>query len=456
MAHDVFISHAAEDKPTGDAVCAALEGRGIRCWIAPRDVTPGIAFPEAIITAINASRVMVLVFSSRSNTSPHVMREVERAVNRGIPIIPLRIEDVPLSPSMEYFISTPHWLDALTPPLRKHLRHLADTVGLLLAQAGAVRAQGLTGGVIADPGARAAVGAVPEPAGVSRPRPRAESVARLAGRPVGLMAVAAVVGIVAIAWTVLRAWDQAPASSSPGPSGIAVVPSTRPSRGLEAPVGPSSNQPEPGDSPDSGSSQPVAADVIVETVGPLPGTTGAGLAWDATNLWVSGSSEIFKTDAAGRVLGVYTPPDYTPEGITWDGSQLWLFTTDTSTVYRFSVKETSQSDPPRVISSFAAPNRQLGAIAHALAWDGSELWLSDDYSIYELDTSGQVLRTLAFGQVVAALAADGSGLWIVFDNWPDGATLVATDFDGNELASFSTPLVEVVSMVWVDDHLLVA
>lgn len=137
MAHDVFISYAHDDKPTGDAVCATLEARGIRCWIAPRDVLPGSIYSASIVEAIHASRVFVLVFSSRANTSPHVMRELERAVNAGIPVLPLRIEDVPLSSSMEYFISTPHWLDALTPPLKKHLGHLADTVKLLLAKADA-------------------------------------------------------------------------------------------------------------------------------------------------------------------------------------------------------------------------------------------------------------------------------------------------------------------------------
>lgn len=40
--HDVFISYASSDKPVADAVCAALEQRGIRCWIAPRDILPGL------------------------------------------------------------------------------------------------------------------------------------------------------------------------------------------------------------------------------------------------------------------------------------------------------------------------------------------------------------------------------------------------------------------------------
>ena len=134
MAHDIFISYAAEDKPVADAVCARLEGQGSRCWIAPRDILPGMDWSEAIIEAIGKSHIMVLVFSESANQSQQVMREVERAVSKGIPILPFRIEDVPLSPSMEYFISAPHWLDAITGPLEAHLDRLAATAKVILAQ----------------------------------------------------------------------------------------------------------------------------------------------------------------------------------------------------------------------------------------------------------------------------------------------------------------------------------
>ncbi len=131
-AYDVFVSYSSKDKATCDALCATFEGKGLRCWIAPRDILPGMNWGEAIIEGIEQSRVMVLVFSSHSNQSSRVRREVERAVNKGIPVIPLRIEDVKLSLAMEYFISSQHWLDALTPPLEKHLEKLARKVIRLL------------------------------------------------------------------------------------------------------------------------------------------------------------------------------------------------------------------------------------------------------------------------------------------------------------------------------------
>jgi uncharacterized RDD family membrane protein YckC len=132
MAHDLFISYSAKDKPIADAVCAALEAERIRCWIAPRDVLPGVPYGEALIEALNDSRVLVLVFSSHSNDSPQVMREVERAVSKGIFILPFRIENVPLCKEMEYYISTPHWLDAITTPMEECLARLAQTAKMLL------------------------------------------------------------------------------------------------------------------------------------------------------------------------------------------------------------------------------------------------------------------------------------------------------------------------------------
>jgi len=40
MAHDVFLSYAAADQALAFAVVAGLEGQGIRCWVAPRDIIP--------------------------------------------------------------------------------------------------------------------------------------------------------------------------------------------------------------------------------------------------------------------------------------------------------------------------------------------------------------------------------------------------------------------------------
>lgn len=132
MSHDVFICHSSKDHTLANAICAKLEANQIRCWLAPRDVVPGMEYAQSIVEAIGATRLTVLVFSQNANQSPHVHRELERTASHGIPILPFRVEDVVPGPSVEYFISDAHWLDALTPPLEKHLDYLAGTVRLIL------------------------------------------------------------------------------------------------------------------------------------------------------------------------------------------------------------------------------------------------------------------------------------------------------------------------------------
>jgi ABC-type amino acid transport substrate-binding protein len=134
MAHEVFISYCSEDKNIADAVCVGLEAEKIACWIAPRDVAPGANYGAAIIDAITETRIMVVIFSSRTNQSRHVSNEIERAVSNGDTVIPFRIEDVLPSKDIEFFISSCHWLDAITPPVEAHVAKLATAVKAILGR----------------------------------------------------------------------------------------------------------------------------------------------------------------------------------------------------------------------------------------------------------------------------------------------------------------------------------
>ncbi len=132
MPHDVFISYAMEDKSSADMACASLESEGINCWIAPRDVLPGRSWGESIINAIKQSKVMVVIFSSHANNSPYIPREVNNAVELGLSVITVRVENVEPSGALELYLDIVHWLDAIDPPLEKQLQRLNDNVGQLL------------------------------------------------------------------------------------------------------------------------------------------------------------------------------------------------------------------------------------------------------------------------------------------------------------------------------------
>jgi hypothetical protein len=132
MAYDVFLSHSHVDKSHADAICHCLERAGVRCWVAPRDIRPSEDWAEAIINGMDQCRILLLIFSSSSNNSPQVRREVERAVNKGLTILPFRIEAVAPSKSLEYFISTQHWLDAFGRDLDASLAELQQSVTAVL------------------------------------------------------------------------------------------------------------------------------------------------------------------------------------------------------------------------------------------------------------------------------------------------------------------------------------
>ncbi|MCZ4304647.1 LCCL domain-containing protein [Zoogloeaceae bacterium G21618-S1] len=123
-----FISHASEDASRALEVCAALEAHGVPCWIAPRDVTPGNDYASEILDGIAGSRVFVLLLSRDANDSGFVRREVERAVSKGKPIFPVRLENVTPSKALELFISSAHWIDAWDTPRDAHWQRLAAVI----------------------------------------------------------------------------------------------------------------------------------------------------------------------------------------------------------------------------------------------------------------------------------------------------------------------------------------
>src|SRR6266704_3126335 len=92
---DVFVSYASQDATTANSVVEALERQGIRCWIAPRDVTPGSQYADEIVGAINDAKVLVLVLSRHAVASSHVGREIERAASKRRRIVALRIDAAP-------------------------------------------------------------------------------------------------------------------------------------------------------------------------------------------------------------------------------------------------------------------------------------------------------------------------------------------------------------------------
>jgi TIR domain len=135
MARDVFISYSQPDHDCAFALVARLEEQGIDCWVAPRDIAPSADWAAEIMDAISSARIMILVYSASSNLSPQVRREVERAVHKQLSILTFRIENVPPSKSLEFFLSAQHWMDAFPPPREPHYARLCAYIKAQLSSA---------------------------------------------------------------------------------------------------------------------------------------------------------------------------------------------------------------------------------------------------------------------------------------------------------------------------------
>lgn len=160
-AHDVFISYPSADKVAADGVCHGLEARGIRCWLAPRDVIPGSDWQTSLLDAISDARVVVLLFTGNTNNSDHIKREVTAAFEGGSVVIPFRLENVAPQGSLRYHLTGVHWLDAFSKPMDEHIEQLAHTIKRVLEKP----ASGVSTAVTADlGGARVEPPPAPQPA----------------------------------------------------------------------------------------------------------------------------------------------------------------------------------------------------------------------------------------------------------------------------------------------------
>ena len=128
----VFISYARADEATAHRICEELEHRAISCWIAPRNVPPGMDYGQAIMDGIKNCPVMLVMLSEDSGHSRYVGREVERAVTHDAKLLPVRLANIQIPDRLEFFLGSCQWFDLFNPQDDHSLARLCDSVGRLL------------------------------------------------------------------------------------------------------------------------------------------------------------------------------------------------------------------------------------------------------------------------------------------------------------------------------------
>ena len=82
---------------------------------------------------------MVVLVSSDAMQSSHVGREVKVAFDHSKPVLPIRIEDVALSGTLQYLLALVQWVDAFPPPLRRHHDRLSKGIADAVNDRGTTR-----------------------------------------------------------------------------------------------------------------------------------------------------------------------------------------------------------------------------------------------------------------------------------------------------------------------------
>lgn len=177
-----------------------------------------------------------------------------------------------------------------------------------------------------------------------------------------------------------------------------------------------------------------------------PGDSATGITWDGQSLWVSdNSARVFLLDTSGKVLAAPMSPEASPGGLAWDGATLWLFTGNYGDIYQLSYLDQKLVE----ISSFRSPGDIFGGgITQDLAWDGTSLWYANQFNLFELSTTGEVLQTLAFPKNITGVDWDGRHLWLSSGGFAEEAEFRVVDRSGNLLARFDSPVPDIVGIAW--------
>ncbi|MEM6410474.1 MAG: AAA family ATPase [Pseudomonadota bacterium] len=84
---NVFISYAHEDSKRKDQVKELLSENDIDVWVDTQDLQPGEYLTNTIFDAIESSRCLLVIYTANTKNADWVDREINHAVERGIPIV---------------------------------------------------------------------------------------------------------------------------------------------------------------------------------------------------------------------------------------------------------------------------------------------------------------------------------------------------------------------------------
>lgn len=126
--------YSTKNQSYANAIKECLERERICTWMAPGDIPPGSRYAEIITKALKDCSCLVLILSNDSQKSRWVGNEVERALNYGKPVIPVKIEEVTLNDEFDFYIGASqivalNKIDLALPEVREFLKSVGALAG---------------------------------------------------------------------------------------------------------------------------------------------------------------------------------------------------------------------------------------------------------------------------------------------------------------------------------------
>jgi TIR domain len=128
----IFVSFSSQDKTQAIEIVNLLEAAALKCWISCRDVPHGEDFQDAIVSALERSSAMILVFSQNADNSREIKKELALASESGLFVLPVRIENAEPTKGFRYQLATRQYINLfenreknmalIIDALKRHLR----------------------------------------------------------------------------------------------------------------------------------------------------------------------------------------------------------------------------------------------------------------------------------------------------------------------------------------------
>lgn len=130
MQGKIFISYSRKDKEAIKGYLNLFSANDLDVWIDQSGINASTEWAEQIVSAITDCDVFILFLSKTSVESENVRKEIGVATTLGKKVLPLKIEDVDIPPSMLYHLNSIHFLEVNSISQEQLVSHVVKAIGI--------------------------------------------------------------------------------------------------------------------------------------------------------------------------------------------------------------------------------------------------------------------------------------------------------------------------------------